>query len=121
MGEASVVSVERLPRAVVFHVLAAELRKDEVEAICGAVDAEQPAAALPFILELSKVAFMGSLAMGVLIGLNKEFVNRGQRLIFASLQPNVLQSISMSRINKLMEIAPNLDAAMNDAKRDNQK
>ena len=112
MSEPSVVSVERLPSAVVIHVLPAELRKSEVDAICAAIDAEQPAAAaLPFILDLSKVAFMGSLAMGVLIGLNKEFLTRGQRLIFASLQPNVLQSFRISRMNTMMEIVPDLVAA----------
>ena len=116
MPDPSVVSIERLPSAIVIHVLAAELRKSEVDAICGAVDAEQPAAStLPFILDMSKVAFMGSLAMGVLIGLNKEFLNRGQRLVFASLQPNVHQSISISRVNRMMEIAPDLEAAKKDA------
>jgi anti-anti-sigma factor len=119
MSEASaVVTVERLPSAVVFHVLPDELRKSEVDAICAAVDAEQattPTPTLPFILNLSKVAFMGSLAMGTLMGLNTEFRTRGQRLIFASLQPNVDRSIRASRMNKLMEIAPDLDAAKKSA------
>ena len=113
MSEPPVVSVERLPSAVVFHVLPAELRKSEVDAICAAADAEQAAApaALPFILDMSNVAFMGSLAMGTLMGLNTEFRTRGQRLIFASLQPNVERSIRISRMNKLMEIAPDLESA----------
>ena len=117
MSEASaVVTVERLPSAIVFHVQPAELRKSEVDAICAAADAEQAAApALPFILDLSKVDFMGSLAMGTLMGLNTEFRTRGQRLIFASLQPNVDRSIRASRMNKLMEIAPDLDAAKKSA------
>ena len=112
MSEASVVYVERLPAVVVIHVLPAELRKGEVDAICGAIDVEQAAAlALPFVLDLSKVGFMGSLAMGVLMGVNSEFKARGQRLIFAGLQPNVLQSISVSRMNRLMEIAADVEAA----------
>jgi len=117
MSEATVVSVERLPSAVVIHVLPAELRKGEVDAICGAIDVEEAAAgpALPFILDLSKVAFMNSLAMGTLIGLNTEFRTRGQRLIFAGLQPNVQQSIAFTRMDKLMEIAPNLEAAKQNA------
>jgi len=116
MSEASVVSVERLPSTIIIRVLPAELRKVEVDAICGAIDTELLAApALPFILELSRVAFMGSAAMGVLIGLNQEFRNRAQRLIFASLQPNVLQSITITRMNKLMEFAPELEAAKKNA------
>jgi len=53
--------------------------------------------------------------MGTLIGLNTEFRTRGQRLIFAGLQPNVQQSIKFTRMDKLMEIAPNLEAAKQSA------
>jgi anti-anti-sigma factor len=118
MAEASIVSVEHLPSAIVIHVLAAELRKQsEVEAICGAIDAARPAAlALPFILDMSKVVFMGSLAMGVLIGLNNEFISRKQRLIFASLQRNVLQAIQVTHMNKMMEIVPDLETAKKNTK-----
>src|SRR5215471_5592988 len=90
----------------------AELRKGEVDGICAAVDAEQEAGgAVPFILDLSKVSFMGSHAMGVLLGLNSELKARGRRLIFAGLQPYVLQAITVSRVNKVMEIAADVEAA----------
>jgi len=116
MSEASAVSVERLPSAVVIHVLSAELRKGEADAVCAAIDVEEAAApALPFILDLSKVVFMNSMAIGTLIGLNTEFRTRGQQLIFASLQPNVHHSINASRMTRLMEIAPNLEAAKQSA------
>src|SRR5262245_8982938 len=69
-----VISIEHLSGAVTVHVLARELGKSEVDAICSGIDAEQPAAPLlPFILDLANVSFMGSLAMGVIMGLFKEF------------------------------------------------
>jgi hypothetical protein len=37
MSESPIASVEQLPQAVVVRVLAAELRKGEVDAVCAAV------------------------------------------------------------------------------------
>ena len=37
---------------------------------------------MSFILDMVNVNFASSLTMGVLVGLTKEFQNRGQRLIF---------------------------------------
>src|SRR5262245_52483126 len=88
--ESRVVSVDHLSSAVVVHVLTRELRKTEVDALCAGIDTAQAAApALPFILDMANVGFAGSLAMGVLVGLSQEFRGRGQRLIFAGMQPNV--------------------------------
>ena len=42
-----VLSVERLPSAVVVHVLARDLGKSEVDALCGDVDKAQAAAPWP--------------------------------------------------------------------------
>src|SRR5687768_4629854 len=113
MSESLVPEVEHLPEAVVVHVLAGELRKAEVDAICAAVDnARVGAAASPFILDMARVTFAGSLALGVLIGLNQEFRSRQQPLIFVNLRPDVRQSMEISRISRLMEIQPDVPAAV---------
>ena len=113
MSQLPVTSVEHLPPAVVVHVLAAELRKPEVDAICAAVDAARVAApASPFVLDMASVAFAGSLALGVLIGLSREFQSREQRLIFVNFQPDVRQSMEISRINRVLEILPDVPAAL---------
>jgi|GEM_PF-5048152 len=83
-------TTEHLPTAVVVHVPARNLGRSEVDAVCGAVDQARAAApALPFVLNMANVEFAGSVAMGVLVGLNQEFRTRGQRLVFAGLQRNV--------------------------------
>src|SRR6185295_9211711 len=114
MSDSSAATVETLSQAIVVHALATNLGKTEVDALCGEIDRAQSAAAptLPFILDLSHVSFMGSLAMGVLVGLHQEFRNRGQRLIFANLQPNVHQSFNVSRISGIMEIVTDVPAAL---------
>jgi anti-anti-sigma factor len=110
-----VTSVEHVPPAVVVHVLAGELRKPEVDAVCAAVDAARAdggGASAPFVLDLARVKFAGSLALGVLLGLKKEFVARGQRLIFVNLQRDVRDPVAISRMDRIFEILPDVPAAL---------
>jgi anti-anti-sigma factor len=117
MPEAPVPSVEHLPPAVVVHVLAGELRKPEVDAICDAIDnaraaASPPSSSSPFILDMARVTFAASLALGVLVGLSKEFSSREQPLIIVNLRADVRQSIEISRLNRVLEIMPDVPTAL---------
>ena len=113
MPESPIASVETLPQAVVVHALASQLGKTEVDALCAEIDkAQANAKTIPFILDMASVSFAGSLAMGVLVGLHQEFKTRGQRMIFAAFQPNVEQSFQIARLNRIMEIAPNVVTAL---------
>ena len=113
MPESPVASIEHLPPAVVVHVQANELRKGEVDAVCAAVDAARVAAvSSPFILDMARVTFAGSLALGVLVGLSQEFRSRQQPLIFVNLRPDVRQSMEISRINRVLEILPDVPTAL---------
>ena len=106
-------SVEHLPKAVVVHVLVSSLGKGEVDGICDGVDEARVAApALPFVIDMAKVSYAGSLAIGVLVGLSQEFRNRNQRLIFASLQPTMSDAFKVTRLNRVMEILPDVATAM---------
>ena len=114
MSEAPTTSIECLPTAVVVHVPRSDLvRKSELDAMCSEVDTAQSAASsLPFIVDMGRVTFMGSLAMGTLVGLNKEFKARGQRLIFVSLQDNLRQSISITKLDQILGIMPDMPTAL---------
>lgn len=113
MPDSPTPTVEPFPQAIVVHVLASHLGKEEVDQICTSVDqARLTAPMLPFILDMARVDFAGSLAMGVLIGLNKEFKTRSQRLLFVNIQPNLRQAISVVRMDRLIEIMNDLPAAL---------
>jgi anti-anti-sigma factor len=113
MPESNITSVEQLPKAVVVHVLASNLGKSEVDAVCDSVDAaREEAPALPFVIDLAKVSFAGSLSIGVLVGVTQEFRNHAQRLIFVSLQTPVRDSFHVARLNRVMEILPDVAAAL---------
>jgi anti-anti-sigma factor len=113
MARSSFTSVEQLPAAVVVHVLPDSIRKSEVDGICAGVDeARVTAPDVPFVMDMANVRFMGSLAVGVLVGLNKEFVNRGQRLIFVNLERNLHDAIKVTHLHKVLEILPDVAAAL---------
>ena len=113
MPDSPFTSVQQHSRAVVVHVLASELRKPEVDGICGSIDgALAGAMGSPFILDMAPVTFAGSLALGVLVGLNKEFKNRGQRLIFVGIRPTLMQVLKMTHIDSLIETMADVEAAL---------
>ena len=93
-------------------MLVGELRKTEVDQICAAVDEARGAMPnAPFILNMANVRFVPSLGMGVLVGLAREFQVRGQRLIFAAMQPDVRQSFTVSHLHRILEIVDDLPTA----------
>jgi anti-anti-sigma factor len=113
MSESSVTTVEHLPLAVVVHVLARDLRTQEVDALCSAIDgARVVAPALPFILDMTRVTFAGSMAFGTLVGLSKEFGARQQLLILVNLQTDVRQAIEVSRISRILDIMLDVPSAL---------
>jgi anti-anti-sigma factor len=113
MPESPVASVEHLPMAVVMHVMARDLHKSEVDALCCEVDKARVAApSLPFILDMADVYFAASLALGVLVGLNQEFRTRGQRLVFVSFQQEMSRAIGVLRLSRIMEIQQDVSTAL---------
>jgi anti-anti-sigma factor len=114
MPQSAATSIERLPAAVVVHVLSNQLTsKSHVDTVCNEIDKAQFGdTSTPFILDLANVEFMGSLAIGTLVGLHKEFHTRGQRLIFAAFQSSVQQSLSIAKLDRVLEIMPSVPAAL---------
>jgi anti-anti-sigma factor len=113
MAQSSFSSVEQSPHAVVVRVLADSLGKREVDGVCDGVDEALAAApALPFVIDMTKVTYAGSMALGTLVGLTKEFRNRNQRLIFVNLQPTLREAVEITRLGQVMEILPDTAAAM---------
>jgi anti-anti-sigma factor len=112
MSETPLTAVEHLPNAVLVRLMAGHLGKTEVDGLCAAIDQARAAApALSFILDMVNVNFASSLTMGVLVGLTKEFQNRGQRLIFVRVQPNLQQAFAITHLNRVFEIMADVAAA----------
>ncbi|HEX3358732.1 MAG TPA: STAS domain-containing protein [Tepidisphaeraceae bacterium] len=106
-------TAQHLPQAVVIHVQTRYLGEQEVIEVFGIIDkAISAAPALPFILDVTNVGLMGSMAMGRLITLSQNFRARSQRLIIVSLQSNVRGSFQVARMHRVIEILPDLPSAL---------
>lgn len=109
MSEAST-SIERLPEAVVVRVLVRDLDETHIEGLRkGIAQALADSPSLPYIIDMSNVKFVPSLTLGD--GSPRERVSaaRSQRLIFVSLQPTVKKVIAIARLDRVMDIAGDVE------------
>jgi anti-anti-sigma factor len=109
-----VTSVEQLPGAVVIRVRVRQLGSQAVEALVADIARARAgdAASLPVILDLAEVEYAGSMALGALVGLSREFHRAGQRLIFVSMTAEIHRLFADSYVNKLLEVMEDVPAAL---------
>src|SRR3954452_10649401 len=98
MSDTSVISVEAGDRALVIAVLRRGLDEETTRKL----DAEVSAAAAnapgkPIILDLSKLEFAPSVALGVLVRLVKDFKFFGRRVIVTGVGQRVRGSMNVTR------------------------
>ncbi|MEE9295794.1 MAG: STAS domain-containing protein [Phycisphaerae bacterium] len=113
MADQRVLKIEVRERAVVGvvqctefdHANTAKLKEEVTQAA-----AEHPA--LPFLLELSKVESMPSVALGALLELAGDFKVGGRRMVLVGLAPAILKIMEMTAIQNLFEIQESVDDAL---------
>ncbi len=111
MPDQPVTIIEKLPDMVVVHVQPEKIDEYNLSVLrteTAAAGAESPS--LPVALDLAKVAFMPSLSLGGLIQLSQLFKSRKQRLVLVALQPNVRETLVLTRLDRLFEIHSDLSA-----------
>jgi anti-anti-sigma factor len=79
---------------------------DMQEKLTGESEQEQK---LPVVLDMSKVTYMPSLSLGALISIMQKLKGNGQRFILTGLQPNVRDTLTACRLDKLFEIFDSID------------
>ena len=113
MADQQVLKIEVRKKAVVgvaqctelHHINTVKLKEEVSQAA-----AEHPA--LPFLLELSKVEFMPSVALGALLELARAFKANGRRIVLVGLAPEILKIMEMTAIHNLFEIQDSVDDAL---------
>lgn len=65
----------------------------------------------PCILDMSRVEFMPSMSLAALIRLRAELHDRHRRLLLATLQPQIREVFTMTRLDRLFELQDDLAAA----------
>ncbi len=111
MPDQAATVIERRANFIVVHVQPERLDEPSLKAIradAAAAGASSPGT--PVVLDMAKVAFMASMSLGGLVQLTQAFKARQQRLILASLQPGVRETIAITRLDRLFEIVDDLSA-----------
>lgn len=113
MSDQQVTSIDRKDEVVVAAVQQAEMDeqatgKMQAEVLAGA----ELAPGLPVVLDLSKVSFFPSLALGAIVVLLNTLKKKGQKLILVGLQPPVREALAMTRLDKLFEIRDDLESVL---------
>jgi anti-sigma B factor antagonist len=113
MPDTPAVSIEPLEKIICAVVHRSELNDstlDELQRELSAAAAQRPH--LSVALDLTQVKYVPSMALGMLVMLMRHLKTTQQRLILVGLQPEVRTVLAITRLDKLFEIHPNLEAAL---------
>src|SRR5437899_2010355 len=107
MADTSIISIEAGDRALVIAVLRRGLDEETTRRL----DSEVSAAAAdapgkPIIIDLAKLDFAPSVALGTLVRMVKDFKFFGRRVIVTGVNPRVRGSMNVTRIDQVIEMQP---------------
>ena len=119
MSDQQVTLIDQRDELVVATVQQAEMDepatgKMKAEVLAGA----EQAPGLPVVLDLSKVSFFPSLALGAVVVLLTTLKKKGQKFILVGLQPPVREALAMTRLDKLFEIRDDLESVLANLRRE---
>jgi anti-anti-sigma factor len=114
MSSNSVVSIE--PHDEVIHAVVnrSDLKDsalDQLQTEIAAAAAQQPSRAI--VLDMTRVKYVPSMGLGTLVMLMRHLKTSNQRFVLVGLQSEVRTVLAITRLDKLFEIQPDFDAALN--------
>ncbi|MBI3833987.1 MAG: STAS domain-containing protein [Planctomycetes bacterium] len=113
MSEPPVTTVVRQARVVIVRTLVEKFNDDAMRRFYDDVRAAADShSRLPFVVDVTKVGFMPSLSLGLLVRLATEFRSRNQRFILAGLQPQVREVFVLTRLDRLFELQDDVPTAV---------
>lgn len=105
----TILAIEPNPKAIVAAVTCQDLDhettqqlKHELEAALAA----KPGSAL--VLDLSRVEFVPSMALGVLVTIHKNLQQAGRKCLLVGVQSMVLESMQITGLNKYLDLCSSL-------------
>jgi anti-sigma B factor antagonist len=117
MSEASInpaTPLERTGDAVIARPQSKMVDEAELKALMQAIDqmAGNDAGVSLIVLDLARVAILPSLALGLLVQIANRCKARQQRLKLAGVQPQVRQVFSITRLDRVFDFVPSVEAAL---------
>ena len=113
MPETPAVSIQPHAEVICVVMHRSEMKDatlDELQRDLSSAAAERPN--LPVVLDLTQVKYVPSMALGTLVMLMRHLQKNKQRFLLVGLQPEVRTVLAITRLDKLFEIHPNLEAAL---------
>jgi stage II sporulation protein AA (anti-sigma F factor antagonist) len=109
----SVLEVQTSGRAIVAVVNRSDLSHDTSQTFQKQLDAAIAAApGASVVLDLAKVEFVPSLALGILVAANKRLQQDGRRLILVGVRPEVLEIIKLTGLLRVFDVNPDREDAI---------
>jgi anti-anti-sigma factor len=111
---ATSITIEKTDRAIIAKPQKKMMDDAELKTLSRLIDEASPAeATIPLVIvDLSSVGFLPSLALGLLVQMSTKCKGRQQKLKLAGLQPQIRQVFSITKLDRIFEFAPSVDAAL---------
>lgn len=117
MSDESVTSLQPCDEAVIVLVECRQLGERAANTMVEDVYTAVAGSHLPVILDLTKVKFAPSSALGALVRLRKSFKLDGRRLIVTGADTRILGALTVTRLISVLEIRKTIDDALAEIRR----
>jgi anti-sigma B factor antagonist len=115
MVETQYIRVEQIGGVPVAEVLREKITEHENQPVFHDLSEAAARHAHRIAVDLAQVAFLSSAGLGGLITLHKLCASKGGRLVVFGIQEQILDLMKMTRLDRLLVIAPDRDAAVQKA------
>ncbi len=113
MSQSQEIVIKTDSQAILVCLECVQMSDEHARALQSEVSlAAEQAPGLPVIVDMSKVEFLPSLGIGMLVTLLQQFKQDGRQFMLVSLQPKARETLTICRLDKLFEIYENLDEAL---------
>src|SRR5262245_32393820 len=114
MSDAPAIEIETKDQALIARLAVKMLDDQQLKQLAQAVDhsAGADSGISVIVLDLSKVHLMPSLALGLLVQIANKCKARQQKLKLAGVQQQLRQVFAITRLDRVLELAPSVDAAL---------
>lgn len=109
---AQFISMEPTGVATIGHVVPNKVTEREAAVLQEALSSEGPNAGWRFAIDLSEVSLLASAGLGALLTLNKSCKAGGGKLVLFGLNEDILGMMKIARLDKILTIKPDRDAAL---------
>lgn len=112
MAEATHVDSEIRGGVLVATIKASNVSQYEADVIGEQLQREAPGAGWKVAIDLAQVKLLASAGLGMLVALGNAAKAQKGRIIIANAGPEILQVLKMTRLDRVVPVAKDLDAAV---------